>query len=141
MYTSVPNMQIRKGGVRHLTYSEDDFWRPVMPRTDHRRMVFVIKRGRPKVDKVDMRTQEYSSELRAPRVQRAAARYVPIVCECLVVVIEQKDILRLEVGVDEVQVVEERYRTQQLPREGLNVRAREWYKAAILQEVEDTEAK
>ena len=40
---------------------------------------------------------------------------------------------------DEVQVVQERYRSQQLTRKGLDVRAGEWHKAAGLQEIEDGE--
>ena len=34
--TLVSTKQVRRGGMCHLTYSEDDFWRPIMPRTNHR---------------------------------------------------------------------------------------------------------
>lgn len=51
----------------------------------------------------------------------------------------QKNILRLEIGVDEVEVVKECNGAQELSCERLDVRARKWYKATLLEEVEDTE--
>ncbi|KAK3088969.1 hypothetical protein LTR53_019838, partial [Teratosphaeriaceae sp. CCFEE 6253] len=50
------------------------------------------------------------------------------------------DVLRLEVGMDEVEVVQEGDAAQQLPGEGLDVRAGEGHEAALLEEVEDGEA-
>lgn len=41
---------------------------------------------------------------------------------------------------DEVEVVEEGYAAQQLPSKGLDMRARERYEAALLEEVEHGEA-
>jgi hypothetical protein len=54
--------------------------------------------------------------------------------------VKEKDILGLQIGMDEVQVVQEGDRSQQLASEGLDVGAREWYKAAVLEEVEDAQA-
>lgn len=53
--------------------------------------------------------------------------------------VEQQDVLGLQVRVDEVQVVQEGDGTEQLAREGLNVRSWKWYEATAFQEVEDRE--
>lgn len=51
--------------------------------------------------------------------------------------IQQQDVLWFEIGVDEVQVVEEGDGPEQLAGKGLNVRAWEWHKGATLKEVKD----
>lgn len=54
--------------------------------------------------------------------------------------IQEQDVLGLEVGMDEVEVVQEGDGTEELPREGLDVRARERHEAGGFEEVEDAEA-
>ena len=106
----------------------------------HGRMIFIIKSGRSEIDQIDVWTQKHPSKLRTPSIQRTTAGYVPVVCESLVIMVEEKDILRLKIGMNEVEVVKEGYRAEQLACEGLDVRAGKWYEAAVLEEVEDTQA-
>lgn len=56
---------------RVLTNPENDLWRAVVTGTDHRAMVFVVKRCTAEVDEVDLRAEEHSSKLRRSRRQRA----------------------------------------------------------------------
>lgn len=123
-----------------LTDAENYFWRPIMPCADNARVVFIIECCTPKVDQVDMRRKQNPPELRTPRSQRTARRDIPIIGERLVCVTEEQDVLGLEVGVDEVEVVQEGDRAEQLPCEGLDVRAGKGDEAGGFEEVEDAEA-
>lgn len=52
----------------------------------------------------------------------------PVVCEGLVIVVDQKDVFWLKIGVDQVQVVEECYTGEELLGELLDVGAWERHK-------------
>ena len=70
-------------------------------------MIFIVKRGRSKINQINMRTQQHPSKLRTARVKCGTARYVPVVRKCLIVVIQEQDVLGFQVGMDQVEVVEE----------------------------------
>lgn len=55
--------------------------------------------------------------------------------------VDEENIFWLEIGVNEVQVVQERYAAQKLPRKGLNMRSWEWHEATLLEEVKDAQSK
>lgn len=74
-------------------------------------MILIVKCGRPKINQIDMRTQQHPSELRTPRIQSTTARDIPIIRKSLIVVVEKQDVLRFEVGMDEIEVVKEGNRT------------------------------
>jgi hypothetical protein len=93
-----------------LTDIENDLRSPVVPRTNHRAMVLIIKSCTSKVNEIDLRRQQNLPELRTPRSQGAARGNVPVVCEGLVHVVEQQNVLGLEVRVDQMEVVKERNR-------------------------------
>ena len=54
--------------------------------------------------------------------------------------VQQQDVLGFEVGVDEVEVMQEGDGAEELARKGLDVGAREGDEAALFEEVEDGEA-
>lgn len=108
-----------------------------MPGADNGAVILVVECGTAEVDEVDLRTQQHSSELCRSCRQCAGGWNVPIVGESLVCVAEQQNVLRLQVGVDQIQVVQECNGSKELPCEGLNVRSWEGDKATALQEVED----
>lgn len=54
-----------------LTDPQNDLGSTVMTSAHHRGMVLVIKSRAPKINEVDLRTEEYPSELRGTRRQRA----------------------------------------------------------------------
>lgn len=84
-------------------------------------MVLVIKRSGPKIDEIDLRLQQNPPELRSTLVQCTRGRYIPVVCEGLVLMIEQQNVLRFQVRMDEVQIMQERDRLEELVGEGLDV--------------------
>lgn len=68
-------------------------------------MIFVVERGTSKVDQVDVWLKKNPPKLGRPRVQRARGWNVAIVSESLVSVANQQDVLWLQIGVNEVEVV------------------------------------
>lgn len=92
-----------------------------MSRGHHRRMILIIKRRTPKINQLNSRTQQHPPKLRTPARQTARAWYIPVIGKSLIDMTEQEDILRLQVGMHEVQIVQERNGVQQLFRKGLNV--------------------
>lgn len=62
--------------------------------------------------------------------------YRPVVGEGLVVVVDEKNVLWLKIGVDQVQVVQESHTSEELFRELLDVGAWEWHKTIRFEEVE-----
>ena len=95
-----------------LTDTQDDLWSPIMPRAHHRTVVLIVKCRRPEINQVDLRTEQHPPELGTPRRQRTTARDIPVVRERLVCVIQQQNVLWLEIGVDEIKIVQERYRAK-----------------------------
>ena len=73
-------------------------------------MVLIVKSRRTEIDQVDLRSEQHSTKLGTPRSQRARGRDIPVVRERLVCVVQQQDIFGLEIGVYQVQVVQESYR-------------------------------
>lgn len=92
-----------------------------MPGADNRAVILIVECGTAEVDEVDLRAQQHSSELCRSCRQCAGGWDVPIVGEGLVCVAEQQDVLRLQVGVNQIQVVQECDGSKELPCEGLNV--------------------
>lgn len=111
-----------------------------MPRTHNRTVVLIIERRRAKIYQVDLRTEQHPPELGAPRRQGTRRRDIPVISKRLVVMVEEQDVLRLEVRMNEVEVVEEGDAAQELAGKGLNVGAWEGHEAALFQEVEDGQA-
>lgn len=98
-------------------------------------MVLVIESGRAKVDKPNLRIKQDLAMSGRAIHRRRRRRHRPIVSEGLVVVVDEKDVLRLQIGVDQVQVVQKSHAGEELFRELLDVRAREWYEAIRLEKV------
>ena len=123
-----------------LTNPQDNLRRPIMPRTNNTRMILIIERRTPKINQVDLRTQQNPPKLRAPRSQRAARWDIPVISKRLVRMTQEQDVLGFEIGMDEVEVVQEGDGAEELAGEGLDVRAWEGYEARRFEEVEDAEA-
>lgn len=91
------------------TETEDDLWGPVVPSGHNRRVVLILKGRRSKVNQPDLRVKEHlplsSLSIDGSRRRRNSAA----ICECLVRTITQKDVFWFEIGVDEVQVMEDCY--------------------------------
>jgi hypothetical protein len=73
-----------------------------MPCGHDRRVVFVFERGRPKIDQPDLGIEEYPPLRGVPIDRRRRGGNSPVVCERLVVVVAEEDVLWLEIGVDKV---------------------------------------
>ena len=101
------------------------------------RVVFIIESGRSKINQPYLRIQE-NLPMASLSVGQCGGRWdSSVVCECLVIVIHQEDILGLQVGVDQIQVVEEGNTGKELLGKLLNVRAWEWHKLIRLEEIEN----
>lgn len=111
-----------------------------MTRAHHRGVILIVKRCAAKVDEVNLRAQQYPPELGRSRSQAARRRYVPIVREGLICVAQQEDVFGFKVGVDEVEVVEERDGSKQLAGKGLDVGSWERHEATLFEEVKDRQA-
>ena len=122
-----------------LTNAKDDFRGSVVSSADHRTMVLIVEGSRSEIDQVDLWAQEHPAELGRPRIYRARGRDVAVVGEGLVCVVEQQDVLGLEIGVNQVEIMQKRDAAEKLSSECLDVRARERHKATRLEEVEDRE--
>lgn len=111
-----------------------------MSRRDHRRVVLVVKRGGPKVNQSNVRVEQDFPVLGRPLGAAGGRGDVAVVCKGLVVAADQEDVLGLEVGMDEVQVVEKGHGSEQLPGKGLDVGAGERREAVALEKVKDAGA-
>lgn len=78
-----------------------------MPRAHHRTVVLIVKCRRPEINQVDLRIEQHPPELGTPRCQRTTARDIPVIRERLVSMIQQQNVLWLEIGVNEIKVVQE----------------------------------
>lgn len=99
-------------------------------------MVLIVKRRAAKIDEVDVWTEEHSSELGRPGGQSARRGNVAVVRKGLVCVIEQQDVLRLQVGVNEVQIVQEGDGAEELACKCLDVGSGKGNEASALEEIE-----
>ena len=68
-------------------------------------MVLVLEGSRSEIDKPDFCVQQHTSLRRLSADSRRGRRYLAVVGECLIVVAAEQDVLRLEVRVDQVQIV------------------------------------
>lgn len=100
-------------------------------------MILVIECCGTEVDEPDLWIEEHFA-MPCRAVHRCGRRwYCAVVCECLVGVLHQKNVLRLEVGMDKIQVVQEGDTGEQLLRKFLDVRTGEGHEAVALEKVED----
>lgn len=89
------------------TKAQDDLWRPVMPRRHDRRVVFILEGGRSEVDKPDLRVKKHSPLSSLPTDRSRRRRDLAIIREGLVLVMAQKNVLGLQVGMDQVEIMED----------------------------------
>lgn len=79
----------------------------VVPRRHDRRVVFIVKGRRAKIDQPDLAIEEYSP-LALHAVRSVGGGWdVAVVSECLVGAVHQEDVLRLQIGVDQVDVMKD----------------------------------
>lgn len=79
-------------------------------------MVLVLEGGRTKVDEADLRVKK-DLPLRRLTVDRLRRRrHLAVVRKCLILVVAEKDVLGLEIGVDQVEVVKDCARSACMPR-------------------------
>lgn len=74
---------------------------------DHRGMVFVIKGGGTEINQPDLTVKENPSLPSVTRVCVGGGGDGAVVCEGLVVVADKENVLRLQVGMDEVEIVKD----------------------------------
>lgn len=87
--------------------SEDDLRRPVVPGGHDRGVVLVLECCRAEINQSDLRVQQHLP-LRGLAVDIVAGRrYLAIVREGLVLVVAEQYVLGLEIGVDQVEIVED----------------------------------
>lgn len=68
-------------------------------------MVLVVESSRAKVNEANLGVKQDLAMAGSAVDSRRRRRYRPVVGEGLVVVVDEKDVLWLEIGVDQVQVV------------------------------------
>ena len=78
-----------------------------MASADNRGMIFILKGSRTKVDQPDLGVEKHPP-LRCLSVDCGRGRgNFPVVGERLIRVVTQQDVFRLEIGVDQVEVVKD----------------------------------
>lgn len=115
---------------------QDNLWRAIVSCRDHRRVVLIVKCGRPKVDEPYLGVKKHLAVSCCAIDRRRRRRYCAVVCEGLVRILDQQDVLGLEIGVDEIQVVQEGDTGEELLCKLLDMRAWEGDEAVALEEVE-----
>lgn len=86
---------------------QDDLGSTVVPCRYYRRMILVVECGRTKVDQSDFRIEEHSSKPSRSLRGGRGGWYVAVVRKGLVGVVDEQDVLRLQVSVNEVEIVED----------------------------------
>lgn len=86
---------------------QNNFGGPIMPGRHDRRVVFVIERGRSKVNQSNLCIQQNPTLGSSPVDGSRRRWYVSIICKTLVVAIYQKYIFRLQVGMYEIKVMKD----------------------------------
>jgi hypothetical protein len=120
-------------------------------------VVLVIKRGRAKVDESNLGVKQHPAELCRAGICVGRRRDVAVICEGLVVVLHKEDVLGFEIGVDEVEIMQDCKDESDTDGQGLggagdkltgnarkelaskllDVSARKGHKGVALEEVED----
>ena len=138
--------------------AKDDLGCPVVAGRHDRGVVLVLEGGRAKINQSNLRVQEHLPLCSLTAHRRARRRNLPIVGKCLVFAVAQQDVLRLQIGVDQVQIMEDcvsgsanhtlqasadlrslsltSYARKELPREVLDLAVRKGHKVVALEEVE-----
>lgn len=86
---------------------QDDLGCPVMPRGNNGRMVFVVERGRAKINESDLAVEENAPLAGVAGIRVRGGWDGAVVGECLVCVADKENVFGLEVGMDEVEVMED----------------------------------
>jgi hypothetical protein len=107
----------------------------VVTSRDYWGVVFVIEGCWSKVDQADLGIKKNLAMPRRPVHSCWRWWYSSIVRKSLVIVVDKQDVLRFQIGVDEVEVVKEGNAGKELFSELLDVRAGEWDKAVGLEKV------
>jgi hypothetical protein len=86
---------------------EDDLGSAVVSGRDDGRVILVIKGSRTKVDESNLGVQQYPTELCRARIRVGRRRNVAVIREGLVVVLYKEDVLRFEISVDEIKIMQD----------------------------------
>ena len=86
---------------------EDDLRCPIVACGHDRRVVFVIEGGRAKVDEANLAVKEDSSLARIAGVRMGGGRDGAVIGEGLIGTADEEDVFRFEIGMDEVEIVED----------------------------------
>lgn len=89
------------------TQIENNLWGPVMSSGDDRRVILVIEGGRSKINQSNLTIQEDASLTCCPRCCMRGRRDCSVVGERLIRVAHEQDVLGFQVGVNEVNVMED----------------------------------
>lgn len=81
---------------------QDDLWGPIVAGGHNRRMVFIIKCGRAKVDKTNLTVEEDSSLARIPGVRMGGGGDGAVVGKRLVGAADEEDVFGFQIGMDEI---------------------------------------
>src|SRR6201999_558041 len=84
---------------------QDDFWCTIVTRGYDGGMIFVIKGSGAKVNKPNLGIEQYSSVTCRTVCSGRGGWDIAVVCEGLVIALDKQNVLRLEIGMDEVKVV------------------------------------
>ncbi len=86
---------------------KDDFWCSVVSGGNNRRMIFVVKGCRPKIDQADFAIKQNTSLAGIPRNRTRGRWDGAVVGKSLVGIFDEKNVFGLQVCMDEVEVVED----------------------------------
>ena len=87
--------------------TEDNLGGSVVPCRDDRGMIFVFESGGSEIDEADLGVEQNTSLGSLTADRGGGRRYLPVVGEGLVFVTAQEDVLRLEIGVDQVEIMKD----------------------------------
>ena len=119
---------------------EDNLRRTVVTRGHHRRVVLIVERSRSKVDESDFRVEKDLAMACCPVYSSRRRRHSSIVRKSLIVVVNKQNVFRLQIGMNEVEVVQKGNTGEQLLGKLLDVGAGKRHKAVGLEKVKHTVA-
>lgn len=86
---------------------EDDFWCAVVPCRYDGRVILVVESRRSKVDQPNLWFKQDFAVLSRASGRRGRGRYVAVICKGLVCTVDEQYVFRLQIRVDEIQIVED----------------------------------
>ncbi len=87
--------------------TQDDLGRAIVPRRHDRRMVFILERGRAKVDEPDLGIVQHPPLTSGSADRGRRGRDLAVVRETLRAVVDEQDVLGLQIRADQIEIMQD----------------------------------